>query len=62
MLSRIKHWARKAELNEKELLQQLLKAGDKERAAAAKKQASDLAKAEKCKAEVDRLFTKMCED
>ena len=62
VLTRIRYWANKAELNEEELLQQLLKAGDQERAAAAKKQAIDLAKAEKRKAELDRLFAKMYED
>lgn len=43
-------------------MQQLLKAGDKERAANKKKQLAELKKAEKRKAEIDRLFSKMYED
>ena len=40
----------------------LLKAGDRERTASQKKQAAELNKAEKRKAELDRLFAKMYED
>ena len=40
----------------------MLNAGDKEKAAARKKQAAALAKVEKRKAEVDRLFMKLYED
>ena len=43
-------------------MQRLLKSGDKERAAKAKRRAEVIAKAEKRKAEVDRLFTKLYED
>ena len=39
-----------------------MKSGDKERNATAKKRAGELARAEKRKAEVDRLFAKMYED
>ena len=48
--------------NEEQTLEHLLKAGDKERAATAKKQTSDLKKAEKRRAEVDRAFVKLYED
>lgn len=62
VLSRVRYWAKQAELGEEQLLQRLLAASDKERAAFAKKQSSELSKAEKRKAEVDRLFAKMYED
>lgn len=62
VLSRMQHWARCAEVGEEQLLRQLVKTGDKERTAAAKKRAGELAKAEKRKTEVDRLFAKMYED
>ena len=62
VLARVRYWAKQAEIDEDALLQRLLKTGDKERLAASKKQASELAKAEKRKAEVDRLFAKMYED
>ncbi|MDO5346376.1 MAG: recombinase family protein [Lachnospiraceae bacterium] len=62
VLSRIQYWAGQAELGEEQLLERLLKTGDKGRAAQTKKQAAELAKAEKRKAEVDRLFAKMYED
>ena len=54
-----RYWAKQAEIDEDALLQRLLKTGNNERLAASKKQASDLSKAEKRKAEVDRLFAKM---
>lgn len=62
ILLRIQHWANRAQLSEEQFLQQLLKAGDKERAMTVKKQTAELNKAEKRKAEVDRLFAKMYED
>ena len=62
VLARVRYWAKQAEIDEDALLQRLLKTGDKERVAASKKQAGELAKAEKRKAEVDRLFAKMYED
>lgn len=62
VLSRIQYWIDKASLDDEQLLEQLLKAGDKERLANKKKQAVELKKAEKRKIEVDRLFTKMYED
>lgn len=42
--------------------QRLLNASDRERTSAKKKQAAELKKAEKRKAEVDGLFAKMYED
>lgn len=62
VLSSIQHWINKTSLDDEQLLEQLLKAGDKERLANKKKQAVELKKAEKRKNEVDRLFTKMYED
>ena len=62
VLARIQHWSSCAKLGEERLLRQLVKSGDKERNAIAKKQAGELAKAEKRKAEVDRLFVKLYED
>lgn len=62
VLARVRYWAKQAEIDEDALLQRLLKTGDKEPLAASKKQTNELTKAEKRKAEVDRLFAKMYED
>ena len=62
VLARLQDWIYQAHTNEKELLNRLLKTSDKESAKAYKKQSDELVKAEKRKAEVDRLFTKMYED
>ena len=62
VLARIQYWSAQAQVNEKQLLDQILQAGDRERVAATKRQASELKKTEKRKAEVDRLFAKMYED
>ena len=62
VLTRIQYWAGQAELGEEQLLERLLKTGDKGRAAQEKKRAAELTKAEKRKAEVDKLFAKMYED
>ncbi len=62
VLSRIRHWSMQAQIDEGKLLEQILRAGDKERANSSKRQVSELKKAEKRKAEVDRLFAKMYED
>ena len=48
--------------DEDKLLKRLLNASDRERNSAKKKQAAELKKAEKRKAEVDGLFAKMYED
>lgn len=62
VLLRVQHWTKAVREDEKKLLESILKAGDKERAAAMKKHTAELAKAEKRKTEVDRLFAKMYED
>ena len=55
-------WEMKAAQLSTEVQGRLLNASDKERSSAKKKQASELKKAEKRKAEVDGLFAKMYED
>ena len=62
ILDRIRHWARRAEKDEERLLTELLQSGDRERAAAVKKQTTELKKAEKRKAELDNMFARMYED
>ena len=62
VLLRVQHWTKAVREDEERFLESILKAGDKERAAAMKKHTAELAKAEKRKAEVDRLFAKMYED
>ena len=62
VLSRIQYWAKQAQLDEERLLQQILKVGDKERAAIVKRKAAELNRAEKRKTELDRLFGKLYED
>ena len=62
VLSRVQYWSAQAQKDGDALLQSLLNSGDKERAAVKRKQTTELRKAEKRKAEVDRLFTKLYED
>ncbi len=62
VLARLQDWIYQAHTDEKELLNRLLKTSDREAAKAHKKQSAKLAKAEKRKAEVDRLFVKLYED
>ena len=62
VLERIQHWAKRAKKDENKLLEDLLKSGERERAAAVKKQTAELKKAEKRKAELDNMFAKMYED
>ena len=62
VLTRIRHWAKEAHTDEEKLLENLLKAGDRERAASKKKQAAELKKAEKRKTELDNMFARMYED
>ena len=62
VLERIQHWAKRAKTDENRLLEDLLKSGDRERAATVKKQTAELKKAEKRKAELDNMFAKMYED
>ncbi len=62
VLSRLQYWSAQAQRNEDDLLQQLMGASDKERAATKKKQAAELRRAEKRKQEVDNLFAKLYEN
>ncbi len=62
VLSRMQYWSQQAQQDEDRLLKRLLNASDKERSATRRKQASELKKAEKRKAEVDGLFAKMYEN
>jgi len=62
VLTRTRHWAKEAHTDEEKLLENLLKAGDRERAASKKKQAAELKKAEKRKTELDNMFARMYED
>ena len=62
VLSRLQYWSQQAQQNEEKLLKRLMGASDRERSAAKKKQATELRKAEKRKAEIDSLFMKMYED
>ena len=62
VLSRLQYWSQQAQQNEEKLLKRLMGATDRERSAAKKKQAAELRKAEKRKAEIDSLFMKMYED
>ena len=62
VLLRVQHWTKAVREDEERLLESILKAGDKERTVAMKKHTAELSKAEKRKAEVDRLFAKMYED
>ena len=61
VLARLQDWIYQSHTDEKELLNRLLKTSDKEAVKAHKKQSAELAKAEKRKAEVDRLFVKFYE-
>lgn len=62
VLARIQDWSKLAQSDENRLLQRLLNASDRERASATKKQTTELNKAEKRKAELDRLFSQLYED
>ncbi len=62
VLARLQYWSMMIQKDEDKLLKRLLNASDRERNSAKKKQAAELKKAEKRKAEVDGLFAKMYED
>lgn len=62
VLARIQHWSKQAQVNEERLLRHILQAGDREQAAIEKRKAAELNRAEKRKAELDRLFGKLYED
>ena len=58
VLARLQYWSMMVQKDEDKLLKRLLNASDRERNSAKKKQAAELKKAEKRKAEVDGLFAK----
>ncbi len=62
VLSRIQTLCAEAQFDDEKLLEKILKATDKERNSANKRQNSELKKAERRKNEVDRLFMKLYED
>lgn len=62
VLSRLQYWCKQAHEDEERLLEELLKAGNKERADAHKRQITELKRAEKRKIETDAMFTKAYED
>ena len=62
VLARLQYWSVLVQKDEDKLLKRLLNASDRERNSEKKKQAAELKKAEKRKAEVDGLFAKVYED
>ena len=62
VLSRLQYWSKQAHTDEEKLLKKLLNAGDRESGAIRKKQENDLKRAEKRRAELDNLFTRLYED
>ena len=62
VLTQIQHWCHFAQTDERGLLNHLLQSGDREKAAVLKKKTSELTKAEKRKAEMDKLFARLYED
>ena len=62
VLGRLRYWIAQAQADEDKLLEQLLKSGDRQRAAEAKHAAREFARAEKRLKELDNLFSKLYED
>lgn len=62
VMSRLKHWAAQAQMDEDKLLKKLRAATDKESGNTRKKQENDLKRATKRKAELDGLFARLYED
>ncbi len=62
VLARLQYWSVLVQKDEDKLLKRLLNASDRERNSEKKKQAAELKKAEKRKAEADGLFAKVYED
>lgn len=60
--ARVLYWWQQAQADEAKLTERILKAGDKENEAQAKARTASLARAEKRKEELDRLFSKLYED
>ena len=61
VLARIQKWSKLAQTDEQQLLAKILKSNDRERTALNKKQTTELAKAEKRKAELDHVFSQLFE-
>lgn len=62
VLLRIQYWSKQVRNNEQQVLNRLIKTGNKKRTMNRKRQAAELKKAEKRKTEVDKLFMKIYED
>ena len=62
VLTRVLYWWQQVQTDEAALIEKILKAGDKETAAQTKARTASLARAEKRRDELDRLFTKLYED
>jgi len=62
VLGRLQYWLQEVQRNETELLNRLLKSGDKQREAELKHAKKELQKAEKRQKELDNLFAKLYED
>ena len=62
VLERIRYWSEQAELGEEKLLKRLIEAEADEQSNSKNKQTSALAKYEKRKAEIDRLFVRLYDD
>ena len=62
VLARLQDWIYQAHTDEKQLLSKLLNSSDKEAVKVHNKQSADIAKSEKRKTEVNRLFVKLYED
>ncbi len=62
VLLQVRNWIRYAKTDENGLREYILQSGDREKAAAMKKKAAELSKAEKRRDEVDKLFARMYED
>ena len=62
VLSRLRYWSEEVRKDDEAILQRLLNASNREKAAARKKAAGELKKAEKRLKELDNLFAKLYED
>lgn len=62
VLLRIQYWSKQVRNNKQQVLNRLIKTGNKKRTMNRKRQAAELKKAEKRKTEVDKLFMKIYED
>ena len=62
ILSQLRYWSRFARMNERELLEHILQNDHREKKEAIEKVTAELSKAEKRRAEVDKLFIRLYED